>query len=679
MGKSAVCYTFSSNKRTAKDSAMSKVHIRRAVENISSSTNLYTPVIEMVVNAIQAIAEKNTDHGEVHVRVVRSHQLEAEGPPAIRGFVIEDNGIGFTSAHRDSFDTLYSDKKAAAGGKGFGRFSALKHFQDLRVQSCFAENGRLFRRCFSMGKEHEIIVEEDVFPVESGSTGSKIFLDNLKPSRAYDKDIFVIARNIAERILPYLISDKDQCPGIFVCEEDGSSNICLNHFLSNQLSADIVEIALSQPWFELGKAEKQHFSVRVFKIFNPGNQISRISLVAHQREVSTSPLHKWIPEFEDRFVEGARPYIIKAYVFGAYLDRHVLLERGGFDFPKDDNDIFSISQSDIERQAAKIAQEAAGASIVTRQKEKRQRIVDYVDAHAPWHKGIVSKLDMSSIPLNASHEDIESRLEREKIRIEHGIRKDVLQVLAQKDRHDARERAANLASRISETSLNDLAHYVALRRSLLDLFEKSLEKKDCEKHHTEGYVHDIIFPRKSDSDSIDFENHNLWIIDERLNFTSLVASDQEVNGKNSDRPDLLVFGKKVAFRGENEGENPVTVFEFKRPMRDDFANDSSREDPVEQIVRYVIDIRQGKYQTPQGRPMKISPSTPFYGYVVCDLTPKVTEWLSLQKNFTPMADGMGWFQHRENIRLHIEVLSWEKILKDAVMRNRIFFKKLGIH
>jgi hypothetical protein len=28
--------------------------------------------------------------------------------------------------------------------------------------------------------------------------------------------------------------------------------------------------------------------------------------------------------------------------------------------------------------------------------------------------------------------------------------------------------------------------------------------------------------------------------------------------------------------------------------------------------------------------------------------------------------------------LYIEVLSWDKILKDATMRNKIFFYKLGI-
>ena len=43
-----------------------------------------------------------------------------------------------------------------------------------------------------------------------------------------------------------------------------------------------------------------------------------------------------------------------------------------------------------------------------------------------------------------------------------------------------------------------------------------------------------------------------------------------------------------------------------------------------------------------------------------------------------MPDRMGWFQWIENINLYMEVLSWDKLLKDADMRNKIFFSKLGI-
>ncbi|TNE61355.1 MAG: ATP-binding protein, partial [Sphingomonadales bacterium] len=218
----------------------------------------------------------------------------------------------------------------------------------------------------------------------------------------------------------------------------------------------------------------------------------------------------------------------------------------------------------------------------------------------------------------------------------------------------------------------------SMRKCVLDLFSKSLEIDADGKYKSEGDVHDIIMRRRKDSEGLDYEAHNLWILDERLNFSSYVSSDKSLNKANGDRTDITVYNRRIAFRGENEASNPVTIFEFKKPQRDNFADPSSKEDPVQQIVRYVNQIREGKFKTPTGRDIIVSSTTPFYGYVVCDLTVKVRKWLEFEKDFTPMPDGLGWFRWFGNNNLYMEVLSWTKILRDAEMRNKIFFSKLGI-
>lgn len=184
--------------------------------------------------------------------------------------------------------------------------------------------------------------------------------------------------------------------------------------------------------------------------------------------------------------------------------------------------------------------------------------------------------------------------------------------------------------------------------------------------------------RKKDSEDLDYDAHNLWMLDERLNFSSYVSSDKPLNRTNGDRTDITIYNRRVAFRGENEASNPITIFELKKPQRDNFADPSSKEDPIHQIVRYVNQIRDGKFKTPAGRDIIVNGTTPFYGYVVCDLTAKVRKWLEFEKDFTPMPDGLGWFRWFGNNSLYMEVLSWTKILRDAEMRNKIFFNKLGI-
>ena len=538
-----------------------------------------------------------------------------------------------------------------------------------------------------MGKDNEIIVNEDVAVSEKRETGTLVTLNAIRRGRHIEKRLSTIARNLVERLLPYFITQDYTCPEITLSENDGSGAIRLNDFVSNELSAEIREIEPEGKTFTLKSSDAtEEFLVRVFRLYVPGKHKSKVSLVAHKREVSATSLHRYVPEFEDEFYEKdgdgetdrRRNYIIKAYVFGSYLDRNVSLERAGFEFHMENELVLGIAQADIERNAATIAREAAGAEITFRKEKKEKRVQSYVDKDAPWHKEILKKVDLIGMPYNPTNEEIEARLQKEKFAQEIEIKRDVARLLAESDIESVKESVPGIVSKISGTSKNDLIHYIVLRRNILDIFGKSLEVDAAGAYSSEGFVHDIIFPRRGDTEVTSFDDHNLWIVDERLSFTSYVSSDIPLDGKNTERPDLLVYDKRVLFRGDNEASNPVTIFEFKKPQRDDFVNPSSKEDPVQQIVRYANDIRDGKYKTPEGRKMLVAQNTPFYGYVVCDLTSKVEEWLDREKNFTPMPDRLGWFLWMGNINIYIEVISWDKVLKDAKMRNKIFFDKLGI-
>ena len=139
-------------------------------------------------------------------------------------------------------------------------------------------------------------------------------------------------------------------------------------------------------------------------------------MVAHKREVSGSFLHEYIPEFMDEFYETdsagnadhTRNYIVEAYVFSPFLDATVSLERGDFRFQKDNDLEFGISEHDIENEAARIAQGAIGKEITTRQDKKRDRVFSYVDNDAPWHKSVLSEVDLTHMPYNPSDAEIEN-------------------------------------------------------------------------------------------------------------------------------------------------------------------------------------------------------------------------------------------------------------------------------
>lgn len=657
----------------------------RAVENIRSGTTVYTPLVEVIVNAIQAIEAHNT-RGEIKIIVERSVQIETDGGvPAVESFEIIDNGIGFTEENRESFDTLYSEYKMTEGGKGFGRFTCLKYFKNLKVDSCYSDAGKFWQRTFAMGKHKDIIVNEDNVPSKLKESGSRVRLIGVKEGKFPDKKLKTIAKHLVEKLLPYFITKDYICPQIKITEKDNTNTIILNDYVENELSGFIENVGVVKKEFTL----KQHkFHVRVFKFYSPkSHQKSKISLVAHKREATDIAIHNYIPEFIDEFYDekttgnkvSDRNFIIKIYVFGNYLDKNVSLERGGFYFKKAGGDLhYGISKDETEKIAAVIAQGAVSGDIKTRQEKKVERVNAYVENHAPWHQELLKNIDISSISMNPSRKEIETKLQTEKYIQEVAIKQDVEKILSDTNLEDIRANVPDIVRKISETSKNDLVHYIALRRNILEIFEKSLEVDKKGKYASEGLVHDIIFPKKKDNSVIPFEGHNLWMIDERLNFTNYVASDLPLNGGKSERPDLLIYNHPVGFRADNEPSNPITIFEFKKPKRDDFANPSSKDDPIKQIIRYVNSIKDGEFLTPTGKRINVADNTPFYGYVVCELNNKVEKWLKREKDFKPMADRLGWFRWREQINLYIEVLSWDKVLKDANMRNRIFFHKLGI-
>ncbi|MDD5125889.1 MAG: hypothetical protein PHT85_15050, partial [Methylovulum sp.] len=109
------------------------------------------PVFETVVNSIHALEERGnlTTTGQIVLKIQRVGQLQfAEAgtiPTEIRGFIIEDNGIGFNDANMQSFQTLDSDHKIDKGCRGVGRLLWLKAFTHIEINSVFEDSQNNFK------------------------------------------------------------------------------------------------------------------------------------------------------------------------------------------------------------------------------------------------------------------------------------------------------------------------------------------------------------------------------------------------------------------------------------------------------------------------------------------------------------------------------------------------------
>ena len=662
---------------------MSRINIQGTIENIRSKSNIYTPIVEAVVNSIQSIIAKNIENGKIEIILHRESTLGFDNlVPEIKSIEIRDNGIGFSQENRDSFDTFYSEYKKEVGGKGFGRFMFVKYFNEIKVESVFIESeGKFKTRKFRFGRQYEIIVDEKIEDTEQNYTSSIVYLNFIKDGYSIDKQIDTISKKILERILIYFINDSFICPKIIVKESKEQKEVVLNDYLNEKKEIQLFTskgFTLTNPYTK----ENNDFTTKIFKVFFPGSQKSKVSLTGHNREVTESALHKYIPEFEDDFFDefntSKKNYIIKTYVLGGYLDSNVSIERETFNFYKDGIcEFYPYSQLEIEKKAAEITKEAFGDDVRIRSEKKYEKIRNYVNTSAPWHKSYIADLDMANIPYIMKDENIEIELQKVKFQKEQTTRAEITALL-NSDVEDLDGKMAEAISKISKIGMSDLAHYVFNRKSVLDAFKNLLKRREDGKGELEKEVHNLIFPMGRNSENTDYHDHNLWLLDERLVFSEYIASDKKISTKKDalGEPDLVVFDQKQSFRnGDNNFSNPLTIFEFKRPKREAYRED---EDPVLQIGKYLIDIRAGKYEMPEGlEKIKVNDNTPVYGYVICDLTEKIKEF-AMKHQLILSPDNEGYFGFHNGYKMYIEIISFKKLMNDALLRNKIFFKKLQI-
>ncbi|MGL5963774.1 MAG: hypothetical protein ACRCZ2_05195 [Fusobacteriaceae bacterium] len=658
---------------------MSNVNIAGLIKNqLKHKTNIYDTLIEAIVNSIQSIEEKGSTDGKITIKLNRNqNQLDLDSStPDIESIEIVDNGIGFNTKNRNSYDTIYSDSKQLIGGKGFGRLTYLKYFNEVIVDSVFFEDGRYFKRLFRSSFNGLIEKNETLVESDSNVCETKILLNNLI-NDDFDKGLQTIARKLVDKLLIYFINDQYKCPEITVIDTYKNEILILNNYLKGD-NCEIIKVHNDSFSYK-----NEIFEIKIFKIFSPYNQTSKVCLTAHNREVVSSNLDRYIPEFAECFneEEGQKNYIIRSYIMGNFLDNSVSVERDRFEFTtQDSNKIYldqDLNQSEIEKEAAVITSQLFHDEIEARFNKKKTKLNDYVIKESPYYKPYLVDFDFQTLKLNPSNLEMEQILADHKYRFDITTKLTVRSILNQKSLEDS-EKVNQIINDLSKTQESDLAKYIVYRKCVLELFEKSLEKDENGDYKKEEDVHKIIIPMRTDCTVLPYEKNNLWILDEKLNFCEFIASDQQINTKtkNLDRPDIVVFNRKIAFRSsENEAHNPITIFEFKRPQRK--SAKTKDEDHIEQIIKYVEQIKEGKYQTQKGRDINVGETTPFYGYLICDLTPNVKKML-LKHDCKMMPDGKGWFKWHGGYNLYIEILSWDKVLEDAKMRNKVFFRKLGL-
>lgn len=658
------------------------ISIRGRVKNFSiPQTQPLLPLFEAVVNAFNAIDErKNKTADDFSPRIII--EIERDGQETFKEVLpkdpiysisITDNGIGFDENNFKSFLESDSTYKENIGGKGVGRFSWLVAFEKACIESIFVdETNNRVKRIFNFTQEIDAI-DDKVLDCEDSENKTIVKLIGYKEkySEKAPVQLSTIATKIIQHCLIYFMS-KD-CPDVFL--KDSTETINLNSVFEQQIS--------TEGKVERFRVDDQEFELLHVKMEDTSISKNQLYLCANDRLVETKDLSKYITDL-DRSLYEKNGFWYSGVLKGKYLDDCVDMNRLSFNIQEDGQNIVSMSR--IIENAVKIIKKYLSEYLIPISNEKKKVISDYVTRKAPQYRHLIRYMpeELSEIKPNLSEEKLDDELYRIKRKFDKEIQtqnNSLLQDL--KDgivsNEDYQNRFNKQIEKISAANGAALAEYVTHRKIILDLLSEAIYQKSDGKYELEKYIHNLIYPMRSTSDGEPYENHNLWLLDEKLAYCTYISSDIPFsNDFKEDRPDILMLDNPVALsEGINNGNiyDTIIIFEIKRPMRDDYTD---AENPVTQMYKYVDKLKKNTVTDKNGRIIRVGSTTKFYLYAVCDITPNLETAMIHSNILKKTPDGLGYYGYHDYYNAYIEVLPYDKIIIDAKSRNRVLFEKLGI-
>ena len=642
------------------------------------------PLFETIVNSIQSL-EETKDCTEPCITVLANRpverQMKVDGEEELNHFeefIVTDNGEGFTERNYRSFLEAYSTYKIQKGCKGIGRFLWLKAFSIIEINSVYTEDGHWYQREFIFSLENTIEPEENKKEIDAPENGERVTQVRLLGFQSYYRDEVALSleslvKKVIEHCLPYFIIEG--CPKITVKDNLGDS------FLLNSYYKDLYKDPLHRDDITIkGKS----FSLYHMTV-TEGADKHELHLCANNREVKSYDLAKYIPNLDKKITTDEQSYYYVGYMAGDYLDGSVNSDRYEFNF-SDAPILGSIVERDLTSAAVEYIVAYLSDDLGRIKDEKQKRIDDFVRHKKPQYRYLLNHREgvYDKIPVGLTDDKLDLELYKQEQEWEYDIARKKSEIEEKKknnatDSPQFMELFEEYCASVTQLSQASLAEYIVRRKAVIDLLEKALELNEEGKYNKESQVHSIICPMQITSDDVQFDEMNLWLIDDRLAYHQFLASDQPMKSLpvlESDVPrrmDIAVFDKAISYSADTEDINSITIVELKKPQRDDLSADDKN--PVNQVLGYVADIKAGKVVKANGRGFGNVQNAAFYCYVIADITDSLaTDAENAGLNKTP--DGEGYFGYNAPRGAYIEVISYNKLVKDAKKRNQVLFDKL---
>lgn len=667
------------------------------IENIVETVDLTAkdallPIYECVVNSIISLKQTDNPKKEIQVKIIRGGhpaQPTLENLKTIETVIITDNGVGFTERNIKSFETPFSKTNKEHGCKGVGRFTVLAAFKKMVIKSNYVEIGQWKYREFECDSENEItpIIFQDSNDHELKTQVHLIDCFNPIIKDRTAVSVQAIAEEIMRHCLIYYLSG--DLPTIKVFDQENEQIAVVNE-LFEKVSKE------NERNFEI---EGLQFKAYITKTLKEGNRKNHYSYLCANSRVVGQPysISKINSLFSFPVFRDSNYYFLDVYIVSDYLNKHVYNARNGFSIPASvENRLFDytnlVSLEEIGKKLAEVLTEEYQGFVKDTIDRNEKAIKQYVAEKAPRYQNLIKDSSViKSIPPNLSEDKLEEHLYRASYQARKSIEKKVQDFIESKQVNE--DTIENIKKDIKEKTAYDsdsLADYMMRRRAIIELFDKFLEADKEGKYKLEQDIHNLIFPMGVTNDDVSYESHNLWLLDERFLTYKFVASDKSITSysqkKSGKEPDILMmqespqmFDNPISFGDRSSGDlNSMVVFEFKRPG--EVAHQKKKSNflwEFSELIEPYFDefLYKPDKKNYKGKHVVVRKETPKFGYIIVDVLPQQLEQYNLDKGWQKTPFGT-FYKMVSGKNLHIEVMTFSKLLEYAKNRHSPFFDKL---
>jgi hypothetical protein len=625
------------------------------------------PTLEAVSNAMHGIeARFGEDRAQIDGKVEITIS-DANDPSKIL-IKITDNGVGLNDENYKSFKTPFSGYKLKSRGRGFGRFIAFKVFSRVLYSTRYELLGtpsvRAFR--FDITQEDELIFSDN--ELDFKHVGMRVEYDSpLTPWHNLVRELkqSVVADEVASHFLPYFLYK--WLPEITIQFDNGPPESITSHFRSVFVESESGEIEVEID----GSAERIEYSLT--KIPKTGSFKNHALLFSAADRIVGKPRDMTNILGQPHFTnEKNEQYIVIAVVRSEAFERRLNDARTGI----------TLNPKAIERIVSAVSDAIQVGETSQIEKIKSAQSVDLSGAlmENPILKlglrGKTVKDYVSAKPNNWTAQQFVADLAIERYRASKDLTRAITSAASNPENYI--ENIKDIVSKIDQNNKEALAEYVIHRKNVIELVETARKYTAERKHPPEDVIHDLIFRRFSDSVKTEYFEHNLWLIDDALAFLPYVTSDRTAKGagrqKGDKVPDLVFFDDSLLL-GDNDGTT-VTIVEFKKPSRNDYAFGPAKTDPVTQILETLeLAVRAGGVAKTDGTHMSFTGVVRRFGYLIADLTPTLIDVLK-RHDFKNDQNPKIFFRYRDNEKILIQAIGYDTLVENAKKRNQAFFSVL---